>query len=66
MTRCQCEHIDHETGRGHRYLGVPAGTRGARHVGSVCAACADGHMHDWLFPAGVPDEVGPAPAEQRA
>ena len=45
---CNCEHVDHEDGKAHRYMGVPAGTRHAMFVGRICDECADGHMSEYL------------------
>lgn len=45
---CNCEHIDHEEGRGHKMYAVPHGTRRAMHVGLICDECADGHMAEYV------------------
>lgn len=47
---CQCEHLCHETGDGHAYLAVPAGSRRAEFVGPICDECADTHMSIWVIP----------------
>lgn len=47
-TACQCEHINHENGGKHLYMGVPAGRDEAQWIGRVCDDCAGTCMADLL------------------
>jgi len=49
---CNCEHIDHDTGRAHAMFAAPLGddARHVAYIGAVCGECARGHMAHYVLP----------------